>query len=157
LGLAIPDDAGTFVILPVELNAGCDCTIANVAIAIGINHPFVQDLRMNLFSPDNNGVLLVSFPPSNANLVPGNKITFDDSVDGALNPQILGANIDGSGNILAGTYFAEGDTSGEVNDDGLGLFKGKTAAGDWRFGVGDFAFGNTGTIQSVELTIECAE
>ena len=60
-------------------------------------------------------------------------------------------------NIPAGTYFAEGDGSGEVNDGGLiGQFNGETAAGDWTFGVADSVTGNTGTIESVELTITCA-
>ena len=68
--------------------------------------------------------------------------------------------VDASDNILAGTYFAEGDGSGEINDFGLiARFNAKVlpAAGDWTLEVLDLVAGNTGTIESVELTIECAE
>ena len=142
LPVAIPDDTLT----PVTLNAGCSCTVANVAIAIGIDHPYVDDLAMFLLAPDGVGVLLVGRPPSAANLVAGNKITFDDSVVGALNPLTLWAGLGTGDNIPAGTYFADGD---------LGSFNGKTAAGNWIFEVRDFRSGDTGTIQSVELTITC--
>jgi len=145
------------------LNAGCDCTIANVAIAIGINHPFVNDLRMDLIAPDDDGVLLVAFPPSGATLVPGNKITFDDS-GVAQDPQTLGSDVDGSGNTLAGTYFAQGDFSNDIGANypdprGLGKFNGETLPSvvSWTFVVADFFPGDSGTIESVELTIECAE
>ena len=40
---------------------------------------------------------------------------------------------------------------------GLEKFNNKNAAGDWKFVVFDFAAGDTGTLESVELTIECAE
>jgi hypothetical protein len=163
LPVPIPDDGySAFVTLPVTLNAGCNCTIANVAVAIGINHPIVGDLEMSLFSPDfTDVVLLVDVPFSDANLVAANLIKFDDSDENAMNPQTLGANVDGSGNILADTYFAQGllfDPIGEVDPvNGLEMFNGETAAGDWTFGVADFVGGNTGDIVSVELTITCAE
>lgn len=150
LPVAIPIGIdGVAVTLPVELEEGCGCTVANVAITIGINHPNVGDLEMALFSPRDavprNAVFLVFRPsPSDANLVAGNKITFDGNA-GAPGVE-LGDIVDSSGNIAAGTYNAVGD---------LGKFNGKTAAGDWIFGVDDFSSGDTGTIQSVELTITC--
>ena len=116
---------------------------------------------MGLFAPDGTFVFLVAFPGSSANLVSTNLITFDDRADGALNPQTLGDDVDGSDNIQAGTYFAQGDSSGEVNDDGLiGQFNGKVLPSeevDLPFVVVDRVAGNTGTIVSVELTITCAE
>ena len=142
------------------MNTGCGCTVANVAIAIGIDHPTVGDLGMQLFPPDSFfGVLLVDGPPSAANLVAGNKITFDDSVVGALDPQTLGANVDINDNIPTGTYYALGDgTGGYPNAAGLVKFNSITAAGDWKFVVFDLTSdGNDGTIESVELTITCAE
>jgi len=162
LALDIPDLTPVVVTLPVTLNAGCSCTIENVAIAIGINHPNVGDLLMRLFSPDGNGVNLIFRPASSANLVSSNKITFNDRSVGALNPQSLGSDTDGSGNILAGTYFADGNGSGEVNGAGLiGLFNGKVLqdieGDDWTFIVDDVQQGDSGTIESVELTITCAE
>jgi hypothetical protein len=166
LPAAIPDGDFVFVDLPVELEEGCDCTVANVAITFGIDHPNVRDLGMGLFSPDFTvGVLLFGgSPPSDANLVPGNLITFDDSAGGALDPRNIGSNVDGSDNILTGTYYAQGDLSNSIgafypDPDGLiGLFNGKVlpAAGDWTLVVDDGFFGNSGTIQSVELTITCA-
>ena len=141
------------------MNTGCGCTVANVAIAIGIDHPYVDDLAMFLLAPDGVGVLLVGRPPSAANLVAGNKITFDDSVVGALDPQTLGANVDINDNIPTGTYYALGDgTGGYPNAAGLVKFNSITAAGDWKFVVFDLTSdGNDGTIESVELTITCAE
>ena len=68
---------------------------------------------MNLRSPDDDndgrsdGVNLVFRPLSPANLVPGNKITFDDSIDGALDPRTLGNGLGDNDPIPAGTYFAE--------------------------------------------------
>ena len=164
LGVAIPDNGAVTparVTLPVVLDAGCGCTIDNVAIAFGIDHTRVGDLVMELLSPDDGDVLL-AVPPedSDANLVAGNKITFDDSASGAKDPQTLGANVDGSDNILGGIYFAEGSEFGEVDPvNGLGLFNGTAVAegDDWTFVVTDYVPGNAGTIQSVELTITCAE
>ena len=154
----IPDNdgfSGAEVTIPVELNAGCGCTVANVAIAVGINFPLpVGSFGMNLLSPDGDEVILVNQPPSSASLVSENLITFDDSDPGAKDPRFLACDF---GSVLAGTYFAEGDGCGEVNDDGLGKFNGKTAADDWTFQAFDFAADNTGTIVSVELTITCAE
>ena len=123
---------------------------------------------MTLFSPPlgqlgvSTEVLLVFRPPSTANLVAGNKITFDDSVDGALDPQTLGDGLGSDDPIPAGTYFAQGNNSiGEVDPvNGLGLFNGLVLvdpADNWTFRVFDIAAGNTGTMESVELTIECAE
>jgi len=138
------------------LEEGCDCTIDNVAIALGINHEYVGDLRMILSSPVAGGANLVDQPSSDANLVSTNVITFDDRVV-ARDPQTLGDDVDGSGNILAGTYNAQGDGSGFGNSEGLGRFNGTVLpeAGDWTFEIVDFFSGNTGTIESVELAITC--
>ena len=171
LPVAIPDDDGETVVevevsLPVELNAGCGCTVANVAIAIGINHPNVGDLGMGLISPspDNTGIVfLVDGPPSTANLVAGNKITFDDSVDGALDPRTLWGGLGDNDPIPAGTYFAQGLFIDLFNPpigvdpvNGLVKFNDLDAGGDWRFLVVDgVANSITGTLESVELTITC--
>ena len=155
MGVAIPDPGDALVTLPVTLNPGCNCTAANVAIDIGITHARVGDLIMTLSEPDVEFVFLVSQPPSNATLVAGNKITFDDSVVGALDPLTLG---DGNDPIPPGTYFAQGNNTGEVDPVfGLGLFNGTAAAGDWTFTVFDLVADNIGTVESVELTITCAE
>ena len=148
--VAIPDgdSSGAAVDLPVTLNTGCGCTVANVAIDIGINHPYVDDLIMILVSPNGDGVVLVDQPANGGpNLVSTEVITFDDSVDGALNPRNIGFGLGTDDDIPAGTYNARGD---------LGLFNSITAAGDWKFFVTDNRSGNTGTIESVELTITCA-
>lgn len=135
---------------------GCDCAIDNVAIDIGITHTRVGDLLMGLLTPLGDVVTLVNQPPSAANLVSGNKITFDDSDPGAKDPQTLGDDVDMLDNILADTYFAEGLGSGAVDPvNGLGKFNNKNAAGDWTFRVFDLVADNTGTIESVELTITC--
>ena len=161
--VAIPDNDPSgvsttiFVTLPVTLEEGCGCTVDNVAITIGINHPVVFDLGMGLVSPNGDTVTLVDHPFSSANLVAGNVITFDDSVDGALDSDDLGANVDINDNILAATYFAVGDFSGTVNAGGLEKFNGKVLqpARVWTFVVDDFSCDNTGTIVSVELKITC--
>ena len=156
LPFIIDDDAGVAVTLPVTLGEGSNCTAANVAIAIGIDHTRVGDLAMELRSPDGDSVLLINQPPSDANFIPGNLITFDDSDPDALDTLVFGANVDGSGNLLARTYFAQGNGSGVYpNPEGLGKFNGITAKGDWRFDNFDVFPGNTGTIESVELTITC--
>jgi len=163
-GIGLPADildiASVLATLPVTLAAGCGCTITNVAIAIGIDHTRVGNLEMILLAPGSigGGVGLVANPPSDANLVPGNKITFDDSTL-AGDPQTLGDGLGDNDPIPAATYFAQGDSSGEVNPGGLGLYNGTALpeAGNWALRVADFVPGNTGTIQSVELTIECAE
>ena len=161
MGVAIPDADPAdpaLVTLPVTLNPGCNCTAANVAIAIGITHPNVGDLIMTLKEPDVEFVFLVSQPPSDANLTASNLITFDDSASGALNPQTLGNGLGTDDPIPEGTYFAQGNNTGAVDPVfGLGLFNGTAAAGDWTFEVFDLVANNTGTVESVELTITCAE
>ena len=154
LPVDIPDNGRVEVSIPIELEEGCGCTVANVAIAIGVDHTNVGDLGMFLTSPDNTGIVfLVDQPPSTANLVAGNKITFDDSVDGALDPRTLGGGLGDNDPIPAGTYFAR-------DPFGLGKLNGKVlpSEGNWRFSVFDnVPAGNIGTIESVELTITCAE
>jgi len=160
----------TLVTLPVELEEGCGCTIDNVAIAIGIDHPFVGILTMALLPPDFNftfpndddAVLLVYYQEYDANLVSSNKITFGDTPDAnTKDPQTLGAGLGTDEDILAGTYYALGNITATIGADypdlvnGLGKFKGETAAGDWTFGVFPPSPVN-GTVESVELTITCA-
>jgi len=157
----IPDLEQVFVSIPVELNAGCGCTVDNVAIAIGIDHTNVGDLDMGFTAPDGDGINLVSQPSSSASLVSTNKITFDDSTL-EKDPLTLGD----TDPIPADSYNAQGSnpsTPGTYPDPnfGLGIFNGKVLqdleGGDWTFVVNDFLSGNTGTIESVELTITCAE
>ena len=160
LGVSIPDDSdvGVSDTIPVTLEAGCNCTVANVAFAFGIDHESVGDLGMLLVAPDNTEVLLllVAEPLSDANLVADNKITFDDSTL-AKDPLTLGD----TDPIPAGTYFAQGNFLNEIGADypnpfGLGFFNGFDAAGNWTFSVSDFVQnGDTGTLESVELTITC--
>jgi len=160
LPVAIPDvdGSGVSVTLPLKLEEGRDCTIANVAIAFGINHPNVFDLYMTLGSPDGGSVTLVNAPPSTANLVPGNVITFDDSDPDALDPRDLGAGLGDNDNIPAGTYQT---LSSFFGGGGLGLFNGTVLPSegvDLTFNVYDRATpGKNGTLESVELTITCAE
>jgi len=162
----------TLVTLPVELEEGCGCTIDNVAIAIGIDHPFVGYLAMALLPPDFNFtfsndddavVLVYDQEEYDANLVSSNKITFDDTPDAnTKDPQTLGAGLGTDEDILAGTYYALGNDTATIGADypdlvnGLGKFKGETAAGDWTFGVFPVPFPVNGTVESVELTITCA-
>jgi len=162
------DDGGsTFVDLPVKLEEGCDCNVANVAIAIGIDHQNVGDLFMLLFPfvSASDQVVLVNQPTSTANLVSSNKITFDDTPDAnTKDPQTLGVGLGTDEDILAGTYYVQGTNTATIGADypdlvnGLGKFNSLTAAGNWRLSVFDLVQnGDTGTIQSVELTITCAE
>ena len=167
--VAIPDGGGVGVAIPVTLEAGCNCTVANVVIALGINHTRVSDLIMAPASPDFDDVLLVFKPPSSANLVSSNKITFDDTPDvNTKDPRNIGNGLGTSDPIPADTYYAQGSNpnvqtqpaappGAYPDNEGLGKFNGKTVAGDWRFFVSDFASGNNGTIESVDLIITCAE
>jgi len=167
--VGIPDDGegSTFVDLPVKLEEGCDCNVANVAIAIGIDHQNVGDLFMLLFPfvSASDQVFLVNRPNSTANLVSSNKITFDDTPDAnTKDPQTLGVGLGTDEDILAGTYYVQGTNTATIGADypdlvnGLGKFNSLTAAGNWRLFVQDLVQnGDTGTIQSVELTITCAE
>ena len=149
----IPDaqEEGTlpaFVGLPFDCKV---CTIKNVAITVGINHSYVEDLDMTLLSPGDTEVFLLRRPSSStssANLVADNKITFDDSAPNPQDPQVWN-NLGEKDSIPAGTY--------RTVDSSLGLFDGTVAEGNWFFIVTDKAPGDTGTIESVELEITCEE
>ena len=145
------------VIIPVELEEGCGCIVDNVAITIGINHTNVGDLFMLLVSAAGTQVNLVKEPPSDANLVASNLITFDDSTL-AKDPQTIGD----TDPIPADTYNAQGSFSPPPNatypdPTGLGLFNGTAlpSEGNWTFTVFDSFADNIGTVESVELTITC--
>ena len=161
LPVGIPDPVegcrgcGGTVFLP---DITCGCTIANAAITLGIDHPRVSDLAIFLLV-GNTFVNLVRFPPSDASLVPGNLITFDD-LTLAKDPQTIGD----TDPIPADTYNAQGSLSPPSNPtypdlvNGLEKFKGLNVSfrTKWRFEVKDtVANGDIGTIESVELTITC--
>ena len=124
---------------------------------------------MVLIAPDSDEVLLARPPfQFSSNLVSTERITFDDSVDGALDPRLLGDGLGPADDIPRNTYFAQGllssnilfDPIGEVDPvNGLGNYTGTAAEGNWTFEVRDLglSLGFTGTIESVDLTIRCEE
>ena len=110
-------------------------SIADVNVALTIDHTFVGDLVVSLISPTGTKVALLANTCGDLNNIDA---TFDDD----------GVGIVCSGNpVISGTVAPIGD---------LSAFNGESSLGEWTLEVRDTAPGDGGTIQSFSLEI-CAE
>nr|WP_298995169.1 zinc-dependent metalloprotease family protein [uncultured Allomuricauda sp.] len=112
-----------------------DLPVADVNVALVLNHTFVGDLVINLISPSGTKVTLLANTCGELNNI---NATFDDD----------GTEIVCSGNpVISGTVKPIGD---------LSAFRGEPTLGEWTLEVRDTAPGDGGSIQSFSLEI-CAE
>jgi hypothetical protein len=140
-------------------------TVAGASVLLGLDHTYIGDLTIKLYSPANKILTLMS--------VPGYEEEFDDGFDGSLES----SNLSKASPVLfrdPGAKDAElmGDslpTNGVIcKDDGAcdyfpnpgagpGLkfsdFTGIVAKGTWKFCAGDRALNDFGTLDAVTLTL----
>jgi len=164
----IPNDDITEPI-SLTLDKQCD-SIRDLAVTVSIEYPQVGHLSIGLFSPDGTNATIMNQPSGDSDKSSGDKsdlsklnsLTFFDSADFA-DPDTIGAGVDTSEDVPQGNFYSVGNGAKDElgvtlvgNPNSLTDFKGnKKGEGTWSL----FVLNNgkrTGTIHSVELTIECA-
>ncbi|MFO0619142.1 MAG: proprotein convertase P-domain-containing protein [Polyangiaceae bacterium] len=169
LNLAIPDDGynGTLasmacVSLPVSAVTGCNQTISNLTVLLGMNHTWVGDLTIKLRSPAGTVVTLMSLPGfvefaddgvddgnNSGNLVNGFPITF--ATGAATSAENMGAGGSAVNVCQNDGLCSYNPNPGAAAPGTLASFNGQTAAGTWQLCVGDSATFDTGSIDQVRL------
>lgn len=136
-------------------------TITSISISITLTHTFVGDLAIELTLPDGNEMQLFARPGSgigdeltgcpcgNFRGLLATEITF---ADGSPSAETLG-DFPPFGDIPSGSYAPDADgwsTTLTLMSEFIGL----QADGLWELRVGDYAAGDTGTVDSWMLNIE---
>jgi cysteine-rich repeat protein len=168
LGLTIPNDGydgsqGSMVCADLAVEA--PGAVTDVRVRVGIDHPFIGDLVIKLWSPEGTVLTLMSLPGGAEEADDGQS----DSTEGSdLDPYwpVTFRN-DGENAELMGQSL--GLDEAVCRDDGVcdyspypgkgpgedfGDFTGEPAAGVWRLCVGDTAFADKGTLESVALLLD---
>ena len=155
--------------ISLTLDGKCD-SIQDITVIVNIEYPQVGHLSIGLFSPDGKNGTLMNQPSGDSDKSSGDKsdlsklnsLTFNDSADSS-DPDTIGAGADTSEDVPQGTFYSVGNGAKDEfgvtlvgNPNSLSDFKGnKNGEGTWSL----FVLNNgkkTGTIHSVELTVECA-
>jgi len=131
-GLAITDDGGTFTETD-GISVPDVLTIDDINISIDISHTWTGDLLIAVLSPDGTQVNLMT--PGDCGDDDDVNVTFDDE----------GVPFDCT-NAGAGQIY-------QSLQDPLSNFHGETSMGTWTIGLGDFAAGDTGTLNSWTVEI----
>jgi subtilisin-like proprotein convertase family protein/sugar lactone lactonase YvrE len=173
LGVALPDDAynGTLATMAsVQISIPDSATIADINVTIGMNHTWIGDLVIKLKSPSGTIVTLMSRPGKvesaddgndtggfgeSSNLVIGSSITYDDSAvnsaeDMGTTPTNLG---DAGVNCQDDAICSRAPNPGAALPGNLANFNGENTSGTWTLYVGDAGTGDTGSIDSVSISI----
>ena len=164
---AIPDNDGptnpVFDSIDTSATFSSGDLVTFVSIDLMIDHTWVGDLAVVLFSPSGTELQLAARPGSpigdeqtgfpwgdSSNLSSANPITFIDGA--ATSAEDLGAGVGGGSDIPAGSYFpdADGWSTDIVNFAG---FVGEPADGLWTIRVGDYGAGDTGILEAWNLVI----
>jgi hypothetical protein len=141
-------------------------SVSSVSVQVAMSHTWIGDLVMRVFNPAGTAVTLLSRPGftetaddgsggpgDNANLAVAFPITFAQGA--AVSAELMGNTSTATGHVVCQndgicTYApARGIAAG----GDLSSYVGTTAAGTWRFCVGDSEVGDLGTIDRVVLTL----
>ena len=154
--------------ISLTLDQPCD-SIQDLAVTVSIEHPQVGHLSIKLFSPDGKNATLMDRPSGDSDKSSGDKsdlsklnpLTFFDSSE-SKDPDTIGVDVGTSEDVPQDTFYSVGNGAKDEfgvtlvgNPNSLSGFKGNNGEGTWTLGVSNNGK-KTGTIHSVELTVECA-
>lgn len=164
---ALADNAGdtNAVLNAIDTSAsfGPGWQVTSVSLDIVMNHTWVGDLAIELFSPSGTEIQLMARPGSaigdeqrgapfgfSANLRPTDAITFIDTA--AVFAETMGQGINNNATVPAGSFRP--DAGGWTTDlTTLAGFLGEEAGGLWTLRVGDYAAGDLGTLVQWNLHV----
>ncbi len=167
LGLPIPNDGydgtqGSMVC--VDLPVAARGSVQDVRVQVGIEHPFIGDLVIKLWSPASTVLTLMSLPGGAEEADDGQSDSIEGSDMRAGWPVTFrkdGENAELMGQALGLDETVCRDDSvcdytpypGKGPGKDFGDFTDEPAAGVWRLCVGDTAFADKGTLESVVLVV----
>jgi subtilisin-like proprotein convertase family protein len=125
---------------------GTQCTAADGATTVGLDHTRVGDLSIKLTSPQGTVVGLMSRPGGLNN--PGNNFCNTILDDETTHPSIQNISTTGAGAPYSNTYKPANP---------LSIFDGENPNGTWTLTVTDCAYGETGYVRTFSLIITPSE
>ncbi len=164
---ALADDAGDTnpVLTSIDTAAsfGPGWFVTSVSLDVVLDHTWVGDLAIELFSPAGTELQLMARPGTaigneqrggpfgdSSNLRPTAPITFLDSA--LASAETMGQGVGNNGTIPAGSFRP--DAGGWTTDiTTLAGFVGEQAGGLWTLRVGDYANGDLGTLVQWNLNV----
>lgn len=169
-GIPIPDDGydgsmGSMACITTAVGAG---TVTGVDVDLAVDHSWVGDLTVKVFSPMGTEVTMMSRPGfaetaddgtgccgDSSNLVNTSPIMYLDT--GTFDAENMGSTILGGDFVCQDDgecdFFPNPDTGPGTN---LADFNGEAAEGDWNVCVGDSAGGDAGTLVSATANVAVA-
>ena len=127
LGIDITDNGGAFTQSHI-INIPTAATISDINIGVNITHPYIGDLGIAVLSPDGTEILLKSSQDCSS----------ENNVIGLFNDDTIQYNCFNSGSNIASKSLR----------DLLSDLNGENTFGNWTIRLGDFASGDTGTLNS---------
>lgn len=164
---AIPDNAGdtNAVLTSIDTTSGFGpgWMVTAVSLDLVLDHTWVGDLAIELFSPAGTELQLMARPGTaigneqrggpfgdSSNLRPTDPITFVDTA--LVTAETMGQGIGNNGTVPAGSFRPDAD--GWATDiTTLAGFLGEEAGGSWTLRVGDYAAGDLGTLVQWNLHV----
>jgi subtilisin-like proprotein convertase family protein len=123
-----------------DINLSIDGAVCSTTVGstmVGIDHSFINDLRISLFSPDGTDVLAINNTDGSGNNLC--QTLLDDESAGPSIQSVATANAPFSGSFTP--------------NQPLSAFDGKIADGNWILRAQDFYSGDTGSIRAWSLTV----
>ncbi len=169
LAVAIPDNTYTGALDSmgcVDLVAAGGGDVTGVELELAASHTWIGDLIIKVVSPEGTLVTVMSRPGTleptddgvggslgdSSELAVAFPLSFAD--DGATDAENMGNTIPDAGVVCDDdglcSYFPN---AGAATPGDLSTFNGEAATGTWQLCIGDHAFGDTGTIDTITLTI----
>lgn len=179
LNIAIPDGLykgtrGTMACSSIDVPSSVSGTLDDVSIVFGVDHTFVGDLTMKLYSPAGTVVTLFSRPGVNELADDGSTPPGETGYSANLSKSYLVTLMDGAQHdaehmgegladnqtvanfmIQAPDHFAP--NPGAAGGGTLGSLKGEGPVGRWSLCVGDAVVGDVGDIDYWRLNVTTAE
>ena len=156
----VPDNNQSGVCVPLPVSA--IGRVKDVRVRVGMTHPFVSDLQMQLRSPQGATITVMNRPGYPANrdgrgvdLLASYPITFADGLP--TSAEQIGATLTRVQTACRDDQRCEfapaPDGAGGLAN--LGGFIGQDSAGQWQLCVSDVSRNDIGTLSSVELNLTC--
>ena len=159
----IPDNNSSGVCVDVTIPV--TGTVDNIALALGLDHTYLGDVRAQLISPNQMTLTLMDRPGQPAarygdtsNLVSAFPITFAD--DAPNDSEQMGQQLGGNGIVcrddLRCRYRPNADGTPNTQPSSLHDLAGQNSAGVWRVCVSDLSAKDVGRLHQVTLDLTCS-
>ena len=127
LGINISDNTGSLTESH-TINITDAGTIEDINIGMNISHTYIGDLAISITSPNNTEVVLKTSDDCDS----------EENITGIFDDNAIGYNC----------FNSDNNISQKSLNDLLELFDGESITGNWTITIGDFAVGDTGTLNS---------